>query len=179
MNQDLRYPIGRATEQGYSLPLEATQREKLICDVEELPARLRAALEGLSQEQLEEPYREGGWTVRQTVHHVADSHVNAYSRFRLALTEEQPRIFAYNEAAWAQLADAREERVEVSLALLAALHRRWVTLLRSLREEDWQRSYDHPEMGPCTLERVLLIYAWHGRHHTAHITKLRERKGWN
>src|SRR5260370_890220 len=129
-------------------------------------------------EQLDTPYRPGGWTVRQVVHHVPDSHMNSYMRFRLALTEEQPAVKGYDEAAWAKLSDAQSAPVELSLALLDSLHRRWVVLLESLSPEQWKRTFQHSELGPVSLERNLALYAWHGKHHVAHITGLRERMGW-
>ena len=178
MDDSLRYPIGRHHEQGYTAPLTPQQRETLIAQIEDLPVRLRDAVAGLSEVQLNTPYREGGWTVRQTVHHVADSHMNAYARARLALTEDAPRICAYNEAAWAELPDADRAPVEISLNLLAALHHRWAMLLSALAPEQFARRYLHPERGPVTLDEVLTLYAWHGRHHTAHIISLRERMLW-
>lgn len=143
-----------------------------------LPKRLRAAVDDLSAEQLDTPYREGGWTVRQLVHHLADSHLNAYARVRLALTEDWPAITPYNEALWAELSDARTGPIAPSLELLTSLHTRWVALLTSLPEEDWQRGYVHPKGGRQTLEHVLAVYDWHSRHHLAHITSLRARMHW-
>ncbi|HMC32414.1 MAG TPA: putative metal-dependent hydrolase, partial [Candidatus Angelobacter sp.] len=141
-------------------------------------ANLRAAVAGLSAQQLDTPYREGGWTVRQVVHHVPDSHLNAYTRCKLALTESEPKIRDYDEARWADLADTRDTPVEVSLALLEALHRRWVILWRGLKEQDFSRTYQHPESGVNSLQQVLAQYAWHGAHHLAHIISLRQRMGW-
>ncbi len=143
-----------------------------------LPSALREAVAGLDDPQLDTPYREGGWTVRQLVHHVADSHINAYVRMRLALTEDWPTIKPYEEAEWAKLEDARTLPVEVSLALLESLHRRWVVLLGSLSEADWERGYVHPESGREKLDAVAAIYSWHSRHHVAHVTGLRKRMGW-
>ena len=145
----------------------------------EHPAELRAAVHGLSPEQLDTPYRLEGWTVRQVVHHLPDSHMNSFIRFKLALTEEEPTIKPYDEDLWARLGDVRNTPVEVSLRLLESLHQRWVVLLRSLGDEDWPRKFRHPELGVMSLERNLALYAWHGRHHVAHITALRERMGWN
>lgn len=153
-------------------------RRKYVEQIAETPARLRAAIAGLSEQQLDTPYRPGGWTVRQVIHHVPDSHMNSYVRFRLALTEDQPVIKAYYEDRWAELPDARTAPVEVSLALLESLHRRWVALLDSLTEADWKRTFRHPELGPVSLEQNAALYAWHGRHHTAHITGLRARMQW-
>ena len=176
MNNDLRHPIGK-----FVRPATLTQqeREEAIQNIAQLPKKLRAAVAGLSESQLDTPYREGGWTVRQTVHHVADSHMQATARVRLALTEDWPAITPYKENVWAELEDARTLPVEVSLQLLDSLHTRWVTLLRSLDESAWsKRGYKHPESGNQTIEQVAALYAWHGRHHTAHITSLRERMGW-
>lgn len=171
----LRYPIGRF--QGRS-GLSAEERQALIEQIAALPAELRAAVSGLTEEQLDTAYRPGGWTVRQVVHHVPDSHLNSYVRFKLALTEDEPAIKGYDEAAWSELPDARTADVAVSLALLEALHRRWTLLLRSFGEEQFARSFQHPELGLVTLETNLQLYAWHGRHHLAHITAIRERMAW-
>jgi hypothetical protein len=171
---DLRYPIGRVSRAVESEPgIRATQIQTL----RELPEHLRAAVHGLTDAQLDTPYREGGWTVRQVVHHVADSHAMAYTRCKLAVTEDWPTITPYNEAAWANLPDSRLP-IDVSLALIEALHTRWVALLESLGEEDFQKGYNHPERGREALGRTLAIYDWHSRHHTAHITSLRTRQGW-
>jgi hypothetical protein len=172
---DLRYPIGH-----FAAPVTSSSEIRVahIETLRQLPMCLRAAVRGLNDAQLDTPYREGGWTVRQLVHHVADSHANSYVRFRLALTEDWPTIKPYDEAAWAQLADAKTLPVETSLVLLAALHERWVTLLESLTERDFQRGYNHPESGQVMLTTALALYDWHSRHHTAHITRLREREGW-
>ena len=172
---DPRYPIGK-----YTPPQEATPalRQQAIDSIAGTPAKLKAALSGLHDAQLDTPYRDGGWTVRQVVHHVPDSHLNAYVRFRLALTENQPTIKPYEEARWAELADAKSAPVAVSLALLEPLHDRWVRLLRSLTASDFARTFVHPEHGVRTLDWMLFLYAWHGRHHTAHITTLRKQKGW-
>jgi uncharacterized damage-inducible protein DinB len=172
---DLRYPVGR-----FKRPDRLTQeeREAHIAAIAETPARLRAAVANLNFEQLDTPYRPGGWTVRQLVHHLPDSHMNSYIRFRLALTEDEPTIKAYDEARWAELADAKTSPIEPSLALLENLHKRWVMLLRSLTPSDWERTFRHPELGPMRLDQNLALYGWHGRHHVAHITSLRERQGW-
>jgi uncharacterized damage-inducible protein DinB len=172
---DLRYPIGKARME---TRLEDGERREMIDQLEETPARLRAAVAGLTAEQLDTPYRPGGWTVRQVVHHVPDSHLNAYVRFKLALTEPEPAIKTYDEARWAELPDTRSVPVEVSLALLENLHRRWVTLLRSLDAADFDKTVRHPDYGVINLNQLLGLYAWHGRHHTAHVTGLRERMGW-
>ncbi|HLG16406.1 MAG TPA: bacillithiol transferase BstA [Blastocatellia bacterium] len=175
MTTDMRYPIGRFKFEG---SLSDDQRRRFIDDIEQTPAWLKEAVAGLTAEQLETPYRPKGWTVRQVVHHVPDSHLNSYIRFRLALTEDEPTIKPYDEAQWAQLVDARTAPIETSLALLESLHSRWVVLLRSLTPSDFARTFKHPELGVVSLERNLALYSWHGRHHVAHITSLRERMGW-
>jgi len=176
MSEDLRYPVGR-----WEMPsgeLTANQRSELIAQIAETPARLRQAVEGLTEEQLDTPYRPGGWSVRQVAHHVPDSHLNSYARFKLALTENEPTIKTYHEDLWAELADSRATPVEVSLALLESLHHRWVILLRSIGDADWSRKLRHPEVGTITLDQLLTLYGWHGRHHVAHVTSLRQRLGW-
>ena len=172
---DPRYPIGKFTFDG---PINEQQRQKLIDDIEQAPAALRAAAKDLSPRQIETPYRDGGWTVRQVVHHVPESHMNAYIRFKLALTEDEPTIKPYMEDRWAVTQDIQATPLEVSLALLDSLHDRWVRLLRSLQPEDWKRTFRHPELGTVSLEKNLALYAWHGRHHVAHITELRTRMKW-
>ena len=172
---DLRYPIGKFHYDG---PTTDEQLRKSIDEIAHAPSNLRSAITGLSAQQLDTPYRPGGWTVRQVVHHVPDSHMNAYIRFKLALTEEEPTIKPYAEDRWAELADTGTTPVEVSLTMLDALHDRWVRLLRSLRADDWKRTFRHPELGVMDLERTLALYAWHGRHHVAHVTSLPEREGW-
>lgn len=173
--EDLRYPVGR-----FSMPSEVTdeQRQRFIDEIAETPALLRRAVEGLSPEQFDTPYRPGGWTVRQLVHHVPDSHVNSYVRFKLALTEDEPTVKTYMEDRWALLEDTRRTPVEVSLTLLESLHARWVALLGSLTKADLARTFRHPELGLVTVEQNIALYAWHGRHHVAHITRLRESEGW-
>jgi len=172
---DLRYPIGK-----FSFPASAApeQRRQWIAEIAGTPARLRAAIAGLDAKQLDTPYRDGGWTVRQVVHHVPESHMNAYIRFKLALTEAEPAIKPYNEAEWAKLPDVRDTPLDVSLDLLEALHDRWVRLLRLIEEEQWKRTFRHPDIGVVRLDGCLALYAWHGKHHTAHVTSLRERMGW-
>jgi hypothetical protein len=172
---DLRYPVGEFRFEG---PLSSDERQALINKLEETPERMRAAVAGLTGEQLDTPYRPEGWTVRQVVHHVPESHMNSYVRFKLALTEDQPTIKPYFEDRWAQLDDANQAPVELSLDLLEALHGRWVWFLRSLNETDFQRTFIHPELGTVSLDKNIALYAWHGRHHVAHITSLRERNGW-
>jgi hypothetical protein len=171
---DLRYPVGRFQPPAASDPtIRAAQIETLRL----LPQRLRSAVAGLNDAQLDTSYRDGGWTVRQVVHHLADSHANSYVRFRLALTEDYPTIKPYDEAAWARLPDNRMP-VAPSLAFLDGMHQRFVALLESMSEEDFQRSFNHPERGRMTLFTNLALYDWHSRHHTAHITNLRARLGW-
>ena len=173
---DPRYPIGPFAYQGAQTPDDLLD---CIARIAATPANLRRAVAGLTDAQLDTPYRDGGWTVRQVVHHLPDSHLNAYTRFRLALTEPTPVIRPYFEHLWAELPDARSAPIEVSLGLLEALHRRWLMLLRSLQPADWERRYLHPEHGrEWTLDEVLAMYAWHGDHHTAHVTRLRDRMGW-
>ena len=173
---DLRYPIGPFKFEG---SVTEDQRQRFIDQIEGTPAKLRAAVEGLSPEQLDTPYRPGGWTVRQLVHHLPDSHLNSYTRFKLALTEDEPTIKPYYEDRWAELDDARNAPIEISLALLESLHRRWVLLLRSLAPQDFARTFRHPELGVVSLDKNVSLYAWHGRHHVAHITSLRERMEWH
>ncbi len=172
---DLRYPIGRFAPPASGSP---ESRAGFVQDIASLPAALSAAVQSLTPAQRATPYRDGGWTVAQVVHHLPDSHLNAYVRFRLALTEEAPTITPYDEGRWAELPDATSPDVTHSLALLAALHARWTALLKTLGEEDFARTYVHPKNGVTTLDRQLALYAWHGKHHLAHITHLRERMGW-
>ena len=173
--QDLRYPIGPADKRS---PLDAGERAQRIDAIAATPPQLRLAVAGLSDAQLDTPYRPGGWTVRQTVHHVADSHMNASIRFRLGLTEDNPTIKPYDEKAWSELADMRLP-IEVSLRTLDGLHERLVHLLRSQPSAAFERRIMHPENGAMTLDAMLSLYAWHGQHHTAHITTLRQREGWH
>ena len=171
---DLRYPVGEfKPADGYT----EDERRRFVSEIEETPARLRAAVEGLSEEQLDTPYREGGWTVRQVVHHLPDSHMNGFIRLKLALTEDEPMVKTYMEDRWAELADAKAAP-DVSLTLLDAVHRRWVMIWRSLTEEQFARKFRHPEWGTFKVEQHLALYAWHGRHHVGHVTSLRERSGW-
>jgi hypothetical protein len=171
----LSFPIGK-----FSFPQSITpaQRQQWIADVADTPAKLRAAVAGLTPQQLDTPYRPEGWTVRQVVHHVPESHMNAYIRFKLALTEDEPVVKPYDEAAWAKLPDIPGAPIETSLTLLEALHDRWVRLLRLLDDNAFKRTFRHPEIGVVTLEKNLSLYAWHGKHHVAHITSLRDRMGW-
>lgn len=172
---EFNYPVGK-----FRLPATWTDvdRRAAIAAIEALPAQLNAAVSDLSDAQLDTPYRPGGWTVRQVVHHVADSHMNAFIRIRLALTEQEPEIKPYDQDRWSELLDGRTMPVSVSLTLLESLHARWTVMLRSLTPQQFGRTFQHPESGLQTVDSALALYAWHGRHHTAHITRLREREGW-
>jgi uncharacterized damage-inducible protein DinB len=172
---DPRFPVGPHQRQDQLTPDERRDR---IAQIAAAPANLRAAVRGLGEQQLDTPYRDDGWTVRQVVHHLPDSHLNAYIRLKLALTEEQPTIRPYDEAAWARLPDSRDTPIETSLILLDALHERWVTLWRSMKGGGFKRTLNHPDNGIMSLDALLNLYAWHGRHHVAHVTSLRERNGW-
>jgi uncharacterized damage-inducible protein DinB len=174
-DEELRYPIGRFRRPEQLTPEE---RRAMIEAIAYLPAELHAAVEGLSPEQLDTPYRPGGWTVRQVVHHVPDSHLNAYIRFKLALTEDEPTIRTYHEERWAELPEARTAALRVSLTLLEAVHARWIAAIAGVGPEVWARTWIHPDSGRMTLDDLLALYAWHGRHHVAHITSLRRRMGW-
>jgi uncharacterized damage-inducible protein DinB len=171
---DPRFPIGK-----FEMPADVTpeRRQAAIEEIASTPAKLRAAVKGLNDAQLDTPYREGGWTVRQVVHHVPDSHMNAFVRLKLALTEDKPTIKPYKEASWAELADARMP-IEVSQTLLDSVHARWDRLWRSLKPEDFARKLVHPDQGDRTVDWILFVYEWHGKHHAAHITELRKQKGW-
>ncbi len=171
---DLRYPIGT-----FTLPakLSLADRPLAIRDIEETPRRLRAAVEGLSERQLDTSYRPAGWSVRQVVHHLPDSHMNSYVRLKRALTEYVPTVRTYDEAAWAELPDAAAP-IEGSMALLERLHERWVYLWQRLADPDWVRRLRHPDLGEMRVDELLAFYAWHGKHHVAHITRLRAREGW-
>lgn len=171
---DPRYPIGQ-----FAMPEQVTpqRRQAAIDEIASTPAKLRAAVKGLNDTHLDTPYREGGWTVRQVIHHVPDSHMNALIRLKLALTEERPTIKPYNEAAWADLADAKMP-LEVSQSLLDSVHARWDRIWRSLKPEHFARKLVHPDHGDRTIDWLLFVYEWHGQHHTAHITELRKQKGW-
>lgn len=173
--EDSRYPIGQFEVKEASTDAE---RSVLIDQIEQAPAQMRAAVTGLTDEQLDTPYREDGWTVRQVVHHVADSHINGYVRFKWAATEEHPTLKHYGGPPWAELADGKSAPVDLSLDLLDTLHRRWVVFLRSLDPDEFQRPITHPESGQWTVDGLLQLYAWHGRHHVAHVTELRRREDW-
>jgi uncharacterized damage-inducible protein DinB len=175
MTTDLRFPVGKFTR---PTALGDAERETAIVSIAALPTSLRVAVDGFSAQQFDTPYRPDGWTVRQLVHHVPDSHMNAYVRFKLALTEDRPTIKPYEEARWAELPDSAETPIDVSLTLTDALHSRWTTLLRAMTPEDFTRSLMHPANGEMRLDQMLALYSWHGRHHVAHITALRERMGW-
>jgi hypothetical protein len=172
---DLRYPIG---EFDWSAPVDARLRPRHIEEIAGAGQRYREAVRGLDAQQLDTPYRPGGWTVRQVIHHVPDSHMNCFIRFRLALTEDEPIIKPYDEARWAELADSRTAPVEISLQLLESLHSRWVSMMQGMSDSDFARTFRHPEVGLLRLDTALAGYAWHCRHHAAHITSLRERMGW-
>ncbi|MCL4538519.1 MAG: putative metal-dependent hydrolase [Bacteroidetes bacterium] len=173
--EDLSYPIGKFTPEP---KLDDAKRIALINEIAAAPAALRESVHGLTKAQLDTPYRPDGWMIRQVVHHLPDSHMNAYMRFRLALTENEPTIKTYSQSDWAKLPDAISADIEISLKLLENLHHRWVFLLRSMRPEDFKRAFIHPESGVQKLETTLQLYAWHGKHHVAHITSLRKRMGW-
>jgi uncharacterized damage-inducible protein DinB len=172
---DPRYPIGK-----FEMPAQVSpaRRQQAMDEIASTPAKLRAAVKGLNDAQLDTPYRQGGWTVRQLVHHVPDSHLNAYVRLKLALTEDSPTIKPYDEAAWAKLADSNSTPIEVSLTLMDSVHDRWVRIWRSLKPEQFARKLVHPDNGERTVDWLLFLYEWHGKHHTAHITELRKQKGW-
>lgn len=174
MSEDLRFPIG---EFNPNFEVTSDLRKSFINTISELPEKLANAVDGLDDEKLNTEYRPDGWTIRQVVHHVADSHINSYCRFKLALTEELPTIRAYFEDRWAKLPD-NEMSVNVSLKIIDGVHKRWVKILNSMSEEDFKRELNHPESGHWTLEKMLGLYDWHSRHHTAHITDLRKRKNW-
>jgi hypothetical protein len=175
MTEDLRYPVGK-----FSRPsrVSAEERKAFVDQIAGTPEELRRAVSSLDERQLGTPYRPGGWTVRQVVHHVPDSHLNSYVRFKLAVTEDEPTIKPYDEARWAELEDGSRAPIETSLQLLEALHERWVMFLRSLSPEQCARTFRHPALGLVTVDQNIALYAWHGRHHVAHITRLREREGW-
>ncbi|MEM6844899.1 MAG: YfiT family bacillithiol transferase [Bacteroidota bacterium] len=174
--ESLRYPIGRFSPPNGVTP---SDRERYMGEIERLPATMRDVVVGLTDEQLNTPYREGGWTLRQVVHHVPDSHTNSYIRYRWTLTEDQPTIKAYYEARWGELPDASSAPIEPSLQLLKALHQRWLLLLRAMNDKDYSRSFLHPETNEnIRLDTMLAMYAWHGKHHVAHIQSLKDRMGW-
>lgn len=174
--ENLRFPIGRFSFP--DSPVPPAHRIELIDSIAATPANVRTAVEGLSAAQIDTPYRDDGWTVRQVVHHLVDSHANSYCRFKLTMTEEHPTIRTYDEAAWGELQDARTADVDLSLAILDGLHARWTAWLRTLTDADWARTLYHPEVGDLALDQLLAMYGWHGPHHVAHITGLRDRMGW-
>jgi uncharacterized damage-inducible protein DinB len=173
-SEDLRYPVGEFDK---NTELSPEKRAEFIGIIRDLPGKLAEAVKGLDESQLDTPYRPEGWTLRQTIHHVADSHINSICRFKLALTEENPTIRPYFEDRWAELADSKLP-IDVSLQIIEGVHRRWSVLLESLTDADFQKPLIHPDSGAWTIEQFLALYAWHSRHHTAHITRLRERNGW-
>src|SRR6266566_2076091 len=172
----IRYPIGRVT---IVTDITPADRSRWIAQIADAPAKLRSALAGLSDQQLNRRYREGGWTLRQVAHHLADEHLNAFGYFKKAVTEDSPLVNIYEEPRWAETKDAREAPIELSIDLLTALHARWVILLNSLDQKDFARAYQHGRRGRVSLDEGIQLYAWHGLHHTAHITGLREREGWH
>lgn len=174
MIDDLRYPIGKFERSSEITP---EMRVEFIQTIKDLPAKIKEAVEGLSEEQLETPYRPDGWTVRQTIHHVADSHLNSFCRFKLALTEDVPTIRPYDEASWAELADSKMP-LEDSFKIIEGIHSRWTNLLNSMTDAEFARKLIHPDSGEWTIEEFLGLYEWHSKHHTAHITRLRERNKW-
>lgn len=175
MKKDLRYPIGKFDQ---SKEIAPEMRAMFTKTIEYLPAILRESVQSFSNEQIDTPYRPGGWTVRQVVHHIADSHLNSFCRFKLALSEDTPTIKPYNEADWAEMTDSINAPVELSLSIIDGVHARWAMLLKSMSDADFARKINHLERGTMTLDNLLALYDWHSRHHTAHITKLRERNGW-
>lgn len=175
MHKDPRYPIGNFDQ---NITVTKEMRREFINTIESLPSQLRKEVENLSVQQLDTPYRDGGWTIRQVVHHLPDSHINSYVRFKLALTEDNPQIKTYEEHLWAELPDTFNTPIDVSLNLLESLHARWVILLRSLTDEQFEKTFQHPEWGKITLSSTLALYAWHTKHHLAHITELKKKMSW-
>lgn len=175
-SNDLQFPIGRFKPVG---PITDDVRTEWIAQLAEMPGQLRHAVDGLNEAQLRTPYREGGWMVRQVVHHLADSQMNGYIRMKLALTEDRPNITPFDQDGWASMVDAIEAPIDISLTLIDALYQRWLLMLRSLSDSDWQRVFHHPESGDINVGTALGIYVWHGQHHIAHITHLRQRRGWS
>ena len=175
MQKDPRYPIGKFD---YNITVTKEMRSEFIKTIEALPSQLRKEVENLSQQQLDTPYRDDGWTIRQVVHHIPDSHINSYVRFKLALTEDNPQIKTYEEHLWSELQDTFNTPIEVSLNLLESLHKRWVILLNSLTDEQFEKTFQHPEWKNITLSKTLALYSWHSKHHLAHITELKKKMGW-
>ena len=175
INENHQYPIGKYKKPDY---FNAAQREKFIKEIAAAPKELRNAVEGLDDSQLNTQYREDGWTVRQVVHHIPDSHMNAYIRLKLALTEHEPVVKPYEEALWAELPDVKTVLIDISLVLLDSIHARWIACLRGLTVETFEKKFRHPALGLMSLDEQLALYAWHGKHHIAHITNLRQRMGW-
>ena len=175
MQEDPRYPIGRFD---HNINVTREMRNEFIKTIESLPSSLRREVENLSKEKLNTPYREDGWTVRQVIHHLPDSHLNSYIRFKLALTEDNPSVKTYEEHLWAELKDSVETPISVSLDILDSLHKRWIVLLKSLSDEQFKRTFKHPEWGNISLSKTLALYAWHSNHHLAHITELKKKMNW-
>ena len=174
--EDLRFPVGRHQRPASLTPQQRRERDRRRIAT---PSRLARRGSRTHEPQLDTPYRPDGWSVRQVVHHVPDSHMNAFIRFKLALTEDTPTIKPYNEAEWAKLEDARTTPIETSLTLLECVHDRWVRVINAMSDDDFSRKLNHPENGVMSLDQVLALYEWHGRHHVAHITGLRDRNGWS
>jgi uncharacterized damage-inducible protein DinB len=175
MQKDPRYPIGNFDQ---NITVKKEMRREFISTIESLPSQLRKEVENLSEQQLDTPYRDGGWTIRQVVHHLPDSHISSYVRFKLALTEDNPKIKTYEEHLWAELQDSFKTPIDISLSLLESLHKRWAILLNSLTDEQFEKTFQHPEWGDITLSKTLALYAWHSKHHLAHITELKKKMGW-
>lgn len=175
MSEDVRYPIGKFS---FDKETATNNRNTAIQAIEELPVRLRQTIAGVNEEHLQTPYRDGGWTVHQLIHHIADSHMNAFIRFKLALTEDKPTIKTYDEALWAETTDVTNVPVDISLKLIDAVHERWFILLTSMSDEAFARELNHPEHGSINLEYMTALYAWHSQHHTAHVANLREKMSW-
>ena len=174
-DENLRYPIGKPDPRD---GLSADEREEMIAEIERFPSRLRNTVAQMTDEQLDTPYRDGGWTVRQVIHHVPDSHMNGYIRFKLAMTEDHPAVRPYEEQIWAEMEEARTGDIELSLPILEALHRRWAAFLRNLSPADFSRPLKYSDGRTMTIDQILCIYSWHGAHHLAHITGLMQRRGW-
>jgi uncharacterized damage-inducible protein DinB len=174
ISEDLRFPIGKFDKSS----IGPERRAEFIQTITDLPEKINEAVKGLSDEQIDTPYRPGGWSVKQTIHHIADSHMNSYCRFKLALTEDEtPTIRPYYEDRWAELPDSRLP-IDSSLAIIDGIHRRWAAMLNAMSDSDFDKRFNHPESGEWTLDGALALYAWHSLHHTAHVTTLRDRQGW-
>jgi hypothetical protein len=175
MSEDLRFPMGKFDS---TQEVNSEMRSGFIQTIEVLPYKFRQAVKGLNNEQIDTPYRPEGWTVRQLVHHIADSHINSFCRFKLGLSEDTPTIKPYDEASWAEMADSKNAPIDLSLNMIDGVHARWALLLKSMSDADFDRNINHPERGSMSLNSMLSLYDWHSKHHTAHVTKLRERNNW-